>query len=141
MLVASVTAYQGLPFGSDYCAAKAGVRGILQSIRKPDAGMAQYQANLVAPAFTRSVKTQSCEKNWEKQNFKLGDADDVVAAALRCVCDSDVAARAIACPPGAPGLSGAANFDLHDDLIDGSGSRMLLHKLKEGVFGDLSKLI
>lgn len=135
VFISSIAGYESIPFGADYVAAKFGVRGLWKTIRKPGAGMTHYQANLLAPLSTRTGKT--AEEALERANFKLNEVADVVAGAMRCICDISIEGRAVACPLGKPNAPGSENFDLCDDLGAFAGGRVLLQKLNEGVFGNL----
>lgn len=66
--------------------------------------------------------------NNEKHNTQTNELADIVAAALRCICDDSVAGKAVACVQGSVGTPGSLNFDLCDDLAGGSGGRELLDK-------------
>lgn len=88
--------------------------------------MARYQANMLVPTY---VQTRSIEKQNEKvrdHNAEKHEIMDVVAGALRCICDPEVSGRAMCCCQDAQGEPGSSNFDLYDDVADGNGGRELL---------------
>ena len=139
VLISSIAGYEAFPFGADYTAAKFGVRGLWKSIRKPKPGMSQYQANLVAPLATRTGKGP--EQGLVKMGLKLNEVGDVVIAIMGCICDSAIAGKAVACPQGRDGEPGTNNFDLCDDLPEHSGSKVMLQKVQEGVFGNIAAIM
>jgi 5'-hydroxyaverantin dehydrogenase len=90
--VSSLAGYAGLPFKSDYCAAKWGVRGIWRSLRGERGvnGLGGTQANLIAPTYVRTAMTASYSGALEEAGVKIAEVGDVVQAILRVVADDAI---------------------------------------------------
>ena len=125
VFICSMAGYDGLHFGTDYAAAKHGVRAIWKTTRRPRPGMAKYQSNLLAPTYIRKNTISKDEKKMQNHNTQTKDIADVVEGAMRCICDDNVEGRAICCCQGAAGIPGELNFDLCDDLVDFNGGKEL----------------
>ena len=67
-------------------------------------------------------------KNHQNQTNEI---EDVVAGAMRCICDEQVEGRAICCCQGSIGKPGSLNFDLGDDLIDANAGAEILSKVDD----------
>jgi 5'-hydroxyaverantin dehydrogenase len=94
--------------------------------------MAQYQSNLLAPTYVSKKKIAGeSEKKLRDHNTQTNELADVVAGALRCICDPKVQGRAVACVQGSVGTPGCLNFDLCDDLNGCSGGKELLDKVDD----------
>lgn len=132
LFICSMAGYDGLDFGTDYAAAKHGVRAIWKTTRKPRSSMAPYQSNLLAPTYIRKNKMHKrSEGELKKHHTKVNEIADVVAGAMRCICDGDVQGRSIACVQGSVGTPGLLNFDLCDDILDHNGGRRLMDKVDD----------
>ena len=89
--------------------------------------MAQYQSNLLAPTYVSKKKIAGeSEAKLRDHNTQTNEIEDVVAGALRCICDKKVSGKAVACVQGSTGSPGCLNFDLCDDMLGGHGGRELL---------------
>ncbi len=129
VFICSMAGYDGLDFGTDYAAAKHGVRAIWKTTRKPRPSMAPYQSNLLAPTYIRKNKMhQRSEGELKCHHTKVNEIADVVAGAMRCICDETVEGRSIACVQGSIGTPGLLNFDLCDDIINHNGGKVLMEK-------------
>jgi 5'-hydroxyaverantin dehydrogenase len=94
--------------------------------------MAQYQSNLIAPTYISKKKIAGeSERKLRDHNTQTNELADVVAGALRCICDDSVQGRAVACVQGSSGTPGSLNFDLCDDLTGGNGGKELLDKCED----------
>ncbi|KAK5162998.1 uncharacterized protein LTR77_011053 [Saxophila tyrrhenica] len=132
LFICSMAGYEGLEFGTDYAASKHGVRAIWKTTRWPRQSMAQYQSNLLAPTYVSKKKIAGeSEQKLREHNAQTNDIADVVAGALRCICDKKVQGRAVGCVQGSTGTPGRLNFDLCDDLTGGSGGKELLDKAED----------
>lgn len=128
----NVVQYEGLEFGTDYAASKSGVRAIWKTTRHPRPTMAEYQSNLLAPTYISKKKIAGeSEAKLRDHNTQTNDIADVVAGALRCICDDTISGRAVCCCQGSVGTPGSLNFDLCDDLAGCNGGRELLSKAED----------
>lgn len=93
--------------------------------------MAQYQANLLAPTYIRQDRIKRSEDELKNHHNQTNEIADVVAGALRCICDDAVQGRALCCCQGSVGTPGNLNFDLCDDIIDFNGGRELRSKVDD----------
>lgn len=93
--------------------------------------MAQYQANLLAPTYKRKTKIDRSEEELKNHQNQTNEIADVVAGALRCICDQQIKGRAVCCCQGSIGVPGSLNFDLCDDIGDHNGGRELLDKVDD----------
>lgn len=124
--------FDGLDFGTDYAAAKHGVRAIWKTTRKPRPTMAQYQSNLLAPTYiSKNNMHKRSEGELKNHHTKVNEIGDVVAGAMRCICDGEVEGRAIACVQGSVGVPGQLNFDLCDDIVDYNAGEQLFNKSED----------
>lgn len=74
LFIASMAAYEGLEFGTDYAASKHGVRAIWKTTRYPRPSMAQYQSNLLAPTYVSKKKIAGeSEAKLRERKFRAGD--------------------------------------------------------------------
>jgi len=90
LFVSSLNGYEAAPFETDYVASKWGVRGMWKAIRRPADGLPEYQANLLAPTYVATAMIAQIVEPLEQAGVKVASVDDVVAAAMRCVCDDAV---------------------------------------------------
>lgn len=138
LLVSSLAGYAPPPFDADYAAAKHGVRGLWKSIRTPDASMAQYQANLLAPGWTHTGMTDGYLHKLIGRGIKVATVADNVRVALRCIVDQTVSARAVCCAANPEGVEDGQRrsgvFDICDDVGTLGIGKPMLQKLGEGVF-------
>ena len=139
LFMGSLKSFEAFPLESQYCAAKFGIRAIWKTLRRPVAGMPNFQTNLLAPSF---VDTEAVAKQYhtnpKSSNFAIVDVKDVADAAMRCICDGDVQGRAVTmAPPAAGQRHGSANFDLQDDMMTMSGGLVLKEKALAGAFGTI----
>ncbi|KAK3702372.1 hypothetical protein LTR37_014946 [Vermiconidia calcicola] len=131
VFICSMAGYDGLDFGTDYAAAKHGLRAIFKTTRRPRPGMAQYQANLLAPTYVKKNKISKDEEKLKNHANEVNEISDVVAGAMRCICDDEVSGRAVACVQGSTGTPGRLNFDMCDDIVDHNGGRELHNKVDD----------
>ena len=84
---------------------------------------------MIAPTYiqTKKIKGER-EDTLRNHNNQTNEIEDVVAGAMRCICDDTVEGRAICCCQGSIGEPGSLNFDLCDDVADGNGGREILEK-------------
>lgn len=138
LLMSSLAGYAPPPFDADYAAAKHGVRGLWKSIRTPDASMAQYQANLLAPGWTHTGMTDAYVHKLTGRGVRVATVADNVRVALRCIVDQEVSARAVCCAANREGVQDGERFsgifDICDDLGSFGAGRVMVEKLGEGVF-------
>lgn len=94
--------------------------------------MAQYQSNLLAPTYINknNMHTRS-EGELKNHHTKVNEISDVVAGAMRCICDDTVEGRSVACVQGSVGTPGQLNFDLCDDIGDHNGGMQLMNKVDD----------
>ena len=94
--------------------------------------MAQYQSNLLAPTYiNKNNMHKRSEGELKNHHTKVNEIGDVVAGAMRCICDDAVEGRSIACVQGSVGTPGHLNFDLCDDIGDHNGGRQLMDKVDD----------
>lgn len=138
LLVSSIAGYACPPFEADYAAAKHGVRGLWKAIRWPDESMAPYQANLLAPGWTRTGMTESYADKLVDRGIRVASVADNVRVAMRCIIDQEVSARAVCCAGNVEGVEdgqqGSGIFDIKDDIGTLGVGQALLEKMEEGVF-------
>jgi 5'-hydroxyaverantin dehydrogenase len=91
LLLGSLASYfdqQGCP---DYGASKHGIRGIWGALRHDTADFADMQVNMLAPGYTETPLLQPAVLDALRQNgIWVADTADVVAGAMRCLCDDEV---------------------------------------------------
>lgn len=131
LFICSLAGYEALDFGTDYAASKQGTRAIWKTTRKPRPGMAKYQSNLLAPTYVRQGKLERSEEDLKNHHHQTNEIEDVVAGAMRCICDDAIEGRSICCVQGSTGTPGQLNFDLCDDLIDQNGGKELLNRVED----------
>jgi 5'-hydroxyaverantin dehydrogenase len=93
LFLGSLSGYVEHPLSSDYCASKHGVRGLWKSIRAHSALFGNCQINMLAPTFidNRQGSTKSRGDGALKSGHVImGRVEDVIAGALRCICDMSV---------------------------------------------------
>ena len=86
---------------------------------------------MLAPTYKRAAvkqKRKQTEDELATHHTQVNEIADVVAGALRCICDESVEGRSICCCQGSIGIPGSLNFDLCDDIADCSGGKELLDK-------------
>jgi 5'-hydroxyaverantin dehydrogenase len=132
LFICSMAGYDGLEFGTDYAASKHAVRAIWKTTRRPRPTHAQYQSNLLAPTYVSKKKIAGeSEKKLRDHNTQTNELEDVVAGALRCLCDKNVTGKAVCCVQGSTGTPGCLNFDLCDDLAGGNGGKELKERAED----------
>nr|A0A3G1DJE9.1 RecName: Full=NADP-dependent dehydrogenase M3; AltName: Full=Squalestatin S1 biosynthesis cluster protein M3 [Phoma sp. MF5453]AMY15060.1 NADP dependent dehydrogenase [Phoma sp. MF5453] len=142
LFIGSLASYVEQPLSADYCASKHGVRGLWKSVRSHSALFGDCQTNLLAPTFidNRQGSTKSRGDGALislTNDVKLGEVSDVVAGALRCLCDRNIEGRALCCVKGEQSSPGSNNFDLCDNLIDFNAGKSVLDSFRNGVVGRL----
>ena len=135
VFIASLAGYGELALSADYCASKFGVRAIWKTLRKSMHEFGNVQTNLLAPTYIETPMTAEFVPLLKEAGMKVGVPKDVVAGAMRAICDPDVEGRAIATCAGDEGKPGSANFDLLDDLYDHDGGKALFEQCMAGVLG------
>lgn len=95
LFLGSLASYVEHPLSTDYCASKHGVRGLWKSVRAHGAVFGGCQMNLLAPTFinNRQGSAKSRGEGFStslSSDVKMGEVADVVAGALRCICDVNV---------------------------------------------------
>lgn len=115
ILVGSMSSYRSMPIGTDYAAAKFGVRGLFTAARET---MPLYRLdvriNMLAPQFIETRMNSHTRTVQEKAGYKFGDIKHAVTAMLRLVGDSSVKGRSIATNIEGP-------HDMNDDASGGDG--------------------
>lgn len=72
---------------------------------------------------------QRSEAELKRHHEKVNEISNVVAGAMRCICNDAIEGRAIACIQGSNGnIPGLLNFDLMDNIVHHNGSRRLMEK-------------
>jgi 5'-hydroxyaverantin dehydrogenase len=91
LLLGSLAGYfdqQGCP---DYGASKHGIRGIWGALRHDTADFADMQVNMLAPGYTETPLLEPAVLDALRENgIWVADTADVVAGAMRCLCDAEV---------------------------------------------------
>jgi 5'-hydroxyaverantin dehydrogenase len=91
LLLGSLASYfdqQGCP---DYGASKHGIRGIWGALRHDTADFANMQVNMLAPGYTETPLLEPAVFDaLRKIGIRVADTADVVAGAMRCLCDPEV---------------------------------------------------
>lgn len=93
--------------------------------------MARYQANMLTPTYTRATNISRSEDEMKNHHHQRNEITDVVAGAMRCICDDEVEGRSVACVQGSTGTPGNLNFDMCDDLVGHNGGRELLERVDD----------
>lgn len=94
LFLGSLAGYVDQPLSADYCASKHGVRGLWKSVRAHGGVFGGAQMNMLAPTFVNN--RQGSSKRRGSAGFTPGgdvsmaEVEDVVAGALRCLCDVKV---------------------------------------------------
>lgn len=90
IIMGSMGGYIEFPPFVDYPASKWAVRGIFRGIRSQmeDQGI---RVNLVAPWFVLTPMTENFAPVFQQHGIRFAEAQDVVAAVLRCALDSTIA--------------------------------------------------
>lgn len=73
------------------------------------------------------------EGELKDHHLKVNEISDVVAGAMRCICDPAIEGRSMACVQGSVGTPGQLNFDLCDDIGDFNGG-LVLHDKVDDIF-------
>jgi 5'-hydroxyaverantin dehydrogenase len=102
LFLGSLASYVEQPLSADYCASKHGVRGLWKSVRAHGALFGDCQMNLLAPTFINNRQGSSKSRGGgsltsSTNGIKMGEVADVVAGALRCLCDVNVDGRYYHC--------------------------------------------
>ncbi|EME41514.1 hypothetical protein DOTSEDRAFT_55316 [Dothistroma septosporum NZE10] len=138
LFLGSLASYVEQPLSTDYCASKHGVRGLWKSIRAHGASFGGCQMNMLAPTLINTRKGLSKTRAGGLSGyFKLGEVEDVVAGALRCLCDAEMDGRALCCVRGEEGDAGCHNFDLCDNILDVNGGERVLENFRNGIVASL----
>jgi 5'-hydroxyaverantin dehydrogenase len=91
LFVGSLAGYAEHPLSADYCASKHGVRGLWKSLRAHGNVFGNCQMNMLVPTFVDNRPGSNKERgNGNISLFKLADVADVIAGALRCLCDAEI---------------------------------------------------
>jgi 5'-hydroxyaverantin dehydrogenase len=102
LFLGSMASYVEHPLSADYCASKHGVRGLWKSVRAHGALFGGCQMNMLAPTFINNRQGSSKSRGAGSStslgsDVKMGEVADVVAGALRCICDASVDGRYCHC--------------------------------------------
>ena len=159
LFISSLAGYEAFPFSADYAAAKFGVRGLWKGIRKNQGCFGGMQTNLLAPSWIETDMIKDLVGWLKRRGATVGTVEDVVDAAMRCICDNEIdgmfssstsatprvcvetcdlwdIGRAICVCAAAPGAApGSSNFDVCDDPVAYNSGRELLEKITEGRLG------
>ena len=92
LFICSLAGYAEQALSVDYCASKHGVRGIWKAIRAHGFLFGGCQANLLAPTYINNRQAASRPRGETSlvNDIKMGEVADVVAGAMRCICDDAV---------------------------------------------------
>lgn len=95
LFLGSLAGFVEQPLSADYCASKHGVRGLWKSVRAHGALFGDCQMNLLAPTFINNRQGSSKSRGGGSltslsNDVKMGEVADVVAGALRCLCDVNI---------------------------------------------------
>ncbi|KAI9723193.1 MAG: hypothetical protein M1828_004296 [Chrysothrix sp. TS-e1954] len=93
-ITGSMSAYTPLPYRGDYCAAKAGARVLMKTMRPIHKDL-KMRVNLLVPNFVLTPMTADRADEITKRGYHFSSMDDVVTAAERLVSDENVYGRAI----------------------------------------------
>ena len=89
LLTGSMLSYRAIARFTDYCAAKAGVRGVFKSLRCDLRKECGVRINMLAPTFIQTPLTQPVFEA-TKERFAYAPMEHVVDAVLRVVSDSKI---------------------------------------------------
>lgn len=109
LFLGSLSGYIEHPLSTDYCASKHGVRGLWKSVRAHGALFGGAQMNLLAPTFINNrqgsakpraagLSASPSQQQQQQQpgppgDLRMGEVEDVVEGALRCLCDVEIDGR------------------------------------------------
>lgn len=127
VLLGSLSSYRSIPLGTDYAAAKMGMRGLFTSARET---MQWYRSkirvNMLSPQFIETAMTKHARQWYEREGFRYCDIGDAVRVLLRLVEDDTIRGRSLAVNAEGP-------HDLNDDVSGGDGWVQVEKLLQSGL--------
>ena len=94
LLINSMSGYLERTLAADYVGSKHGVRGIWKAIRHNGELFGNCQANMLAPTLIDTpMVLPAIKKHLQENGITMGTVDDVVAGAMRCICDDAVESK------------------------------------------------
>jgi NAD(P)-dependent dehydrogenase (short-subunit alcohol dehydrogenase family) len=96
VIVGSMSSYISMPVGTDYAAAKFGVRGLWSAARETmHTHKLDARINMVSPQFIATNLNKHMQKYYERSGHKFGSVDFAARAVVRMVGDSSVKGRSV----------------------------------------------
>lgn len=127
ILLGSMSSYRSIPFGTDYAAAKMGIRGLFTSARET---MKLYRSkiriNMLSPQFIETAMNTHDRQWYERGGYRFCDINDAVRVLLRLVENDTIRGRSIS-------INAEGPHDMDDDVGGGDGWVQVEKLLQSGL--------
>lgn len=127
VLLGSMSSYRSIPHGTDYAAAKMGMRGLFTSARETMfLRKLKIRVNMFSPQFIETAMNTQTRQWYERGGYQFGDINDAVTAFLRIVGDTSIRGRSIS-------MNKEGIHDMDDDAGGSDGQVQVQRLLSQGL--------